>query len=59
MNMNKIEIELTTSLIKLEQNIAKTHAYHSNNLTQALVKNMEEFRTILFKLLMSNAEEDE
>ena len=57
-NMNKIEIELTTSLIKLEQDVAKAHSYHSNELTQVLVKDMEEFRRILFKLLMSNAEED-
>lgn len=56
--MNKIEVELTTSLIKLEQGVAKLNLTYNNTFTQVLVKDMEEFKAVLFKLLMSNAEEE-
>lgn len=57
--MNKIEIELTAALIKLEQDVAKISLHINNSLSQALAKDMEEFKVVLFKLLMSNAEENE
>jgi len=55
--MNKIEVELTEALIKIEHDAAKIAAYHgSGGLVQALTKDLADFKVILFKLL---AEENE